>query len=842
MTHMTDRVLRGAAIAVVAALAALGLALPASVFTGAIAWLIVLCFVLAGWGWLVVRASRVEDVDFGLRAAWGAAGYLAIAGVLVMLGVCTRPVILGLAAVGFVGFAWRELVTPAPLWMRIRDGGRFLRAQPLLGFLVVILALAVIVRVLGGIAELSRNAWDDDIAYTPLLGRLLQIGDLVEPFSFRRLGAYGGQTVLQGLVGARGTLANVHLFDQGLCFVLAFQLVIGYARALRTGVFAVAICALLILIVPDISINTASYWSGVVFVLALYRTVVRSDVSTRAHLAVAALVAAATCTLRQNYIPVAVAFLALAAVSRIQRAPKEARWRTAWKLWWPAIVIAAVALLPWCIAAYDSSRTFLFPFMQGTWNHGLKLSPTAWSWVDELSFFITCCLDTQPLAIIPLLFPLLACTVDDRRARPLTALFLANIAGFVLMVHSFEGSDAYAMWRYAFGYAFTLTLVFVLEVAGSVELRPVRLAPVGRWVLLAAVLVQLAMLRTEVIKRYAAIATDLREAITLDRHGDPNALAEQRRYTAMQRAIPAGARVAVLLDDPVFLDFARNDIANLDTPGYASSGVQMPSFTGAEPMRAYLLSEGLRYLAYVRQDRSRYFYRRGYWLWRIFHDTELFQVMSAYMLDTIDTFEELRKTSTVVYDADGLVVLDLDKPHGPPRRLDPAGEPARRDAFTHALAEAEHLHGAWALNSRYDLVFEDGFSGFTLLDSEAEPPWTQLLYMNPEPEVGIPARWMTWRAHVRVRGERDMHLVMRGHVNLNAVYTRPRIDVSLDGTLLASIDVDERGGFTIDLVVPKAQLDGWCDLYLVFNTVGQPERDARNVHVARLTDVSWEPR
>jgi hypothetical protein len=844
MTRAADRVLRGAGIAVIAGLAALSLAMPASLFTGAIAWLVVLCFVLSGLGWLVVRASGVEDPDFGLRAVWGAAAYLAIAGPLVMLGVCSRPVVLALIALGFVGFAWRELVTPAPLSARIRAGGRFMRAQPLIGYLAVVLGAVAVMHVLGGIAQLSRNAWDDDIAYTPLLGRLLQIGDLVEPFSFRRLGAYGGQTVMQAMVGARGTLANIHLFDQSLCFALVISLVIGYARALQASAVTLGVCVLLLLLVPDIWINTGSYWSGVAFFLGLYRTIARSETSPRAHLALAGLVAAATCTLRQNYIPVAVAFFALALVSRIQRGAGESTWREAWRAEWKqwrlAILVAVAVLVPWCIAAFVSSRTFLFPFMQGTWNHGLTLSPTAWSWVDELSFFISCCLETQPLAIIPLLFPLLACTVDERRARPLTALFVASIAGFLLMVHSFQGSDSFSL--YAFGYAFPLTLVFVLEVGGSIDVRPVRLAPLGRWILLAAVLIQLAMLRGDVVKHYAAVAIDLREAIALDRHGDPEAVVEQRRYAAMQAAIPAGARVAVMFDDAVFLDYARNDIANLDTPGYASPGVQMPSFTGAEAMRAYFLSEHIRYLAYVRPERSRYFYRRGFWLWRVFHDAELFQVMSAYVLDAIDTFEALRTSSKVLYDADGLVVLDLDKPHGPPPRLDPAGEPMRRDAFVRALADREHLHGAWALSSRYDLVFADGFSGVTLLDSEADPHWYELLYTNPEPEVGIPARWMTWRSHLRVRGERDMHLVVRGKVNLNQVYSRPRIDVSLDGELLSSFTVDERGDFTIELVVPKAKLDGWCDLYLVFNTVGQPEREVRNVRAARLSDVVWEPR
>src|SRR6185436_10132411 len=107
--------------------------------------------------------------------------------------------------------------------------------------------------------------------------------------------------------------------------------------------------------------------------------------------------------------------------------------------------------------------------------------------------------------------------------------------------------------------------------------------------------------------------------------------AEAQRHAAMQAAIPAGARVAVLLDDPAFLDFTRNEIANLDTPGFASPETdvgQMPAFRGAEALRNYLVDAGYPYIAFVRSERSRYFHRRKFWVWRLFNDGELYAIMS----------------------------------------------------------------------------------------------------------------------------------------------------------------------------------------------------------------------
>ena len=48
--------------------------------------------------------------------------------------------------------------------------------------------------------------------------------------------------------------------------------------------------------------------------------------------------------------------------------------------------------------------------------------------------------------------------------------------------------------------------------------------------------------------------------------------------------------------------------------------------------------------------------------------------------------------------------------------------------------------------------------------------------------------------------------------------------------------------FTIDLAVPRASITGWSDLYVVFNAIGQPERDVKDLRLARLEGVTWEPR
>ncbi|TMQ18286.1 MAG: hypothetical protein E6J90_20465 [Deltaproteobacteria bacterium] len=836
-----DVALRAGVIVAVLGLGAAGIAQPQAVLRGGIAWLGFLMFVLTGWGWLVGRIARIDDPDAGLRAALGAAGYLAIAGVLIAAGVLTRPVILVLIGLGFAAFAWREATAPVATWQRLRAGFAFVRGNPVLGVFVLALGALAVVRIVGAVAALDRNPWDDDLAYTPLVKRLLDTGDLVEPFSFRRLGAYGGQTALQALGAARGTLANVHLIDKGVGTAVTLLLMLGHARERRTRPLWLGLVAMVVIALPETAINTASYWTAAMMFLALYRCVVAE------HWALIGGLAAATCTLRQNFLATVAVFVAGVLIARLaelaRTMPLRVAWREERRHWLTVGVAGFVVIAPWWIATYASSHSFLFPLVDGTWNHGLSLKPAVTTWPQELASLVGSVLDPSPIAVIPVLALVLAFASDSRSGRPLTALAIASAAGFVLLVHGFLGTDAFNLWRYAFGFATALAIALVLDL--GVEDEEVDVAPPGRWVVLAALVLQLVVAgRGAITGRSRALFDDLREAAALDRHGDPAARAEERRYRAMQAAIPAGERTVVMLDDPALLDFDRNPIANLDTPGFASPGEQLPAFQGAEPLRRYLLGAGYRYAAFVRSERSRYFFRRAFWVERMFSDLELFEIMSAYAVDAIDGFAELATTTQVRYDADGLVVLDLGTPLRPAStRAATGSEPERRGAWVRELADREHLHDVWSLSTRADLRFEDGTGGVKFVDDSVDDPkWYDVTHPHEPARRGTAVLWVQRRAHLRVRGASDMQLGLRARIALGMVNTHPRLDVSLDGELVASAVADATGHYAIAATVPRDRLaGGWHDLYLVFSSIGDPDRDLRDVRVARLEAVEWSP-
>jgi hypothetical protein len=665
-----DLALRLAVCAGVVGLAAFAIVNSQTVFTGGLAWLVAIFAALSGWGSLLTTALAIGDADVGLRLLWGAVAYLVVAGGLFGAGLASQPAIQTLLALGMASFCLHELRGNRPIWRHVVAAARVARAEPGRAALYTVIAVIALIHAVGGVARLDANPFDDDVSYTALLKRLLDIGDMDDPFNFRRISAYGGQTLLQALGGARGSIENVHLVDRSVFETISLLLIVGYGRKLRAPAYWTALVVMVVLLLPDVSINTASYWTGLAFFLGLYRTITLVDGERPLCYAVlAAATAAMTCTLRQNYLPVAVLLLVVAMLFRLRGRARVSTWRDAWRgeqrLWLWAAVAGVVCLAPYLVASWTSNRTFLYPYMPGTFNPNLTLQPSVFSIVQELRFFGWVFIEPEPIRVLPLLLPLLLITRDLRASRPLVAFLIVNVLGLVVLVHGFTMSDPGNLWRYAFGYVVALTAVFALEV-GALGMREdgkgvVALPVFARFVLVIGLMAQIGVVRG-LPNRYREIGEDIAEARSRDRRPGAAVAEHRARYQRMQASLPAGARVAFLLDEPFYLDFARNDFYNLDAPGYASLPPGMPMFQGPEAVREYFLGLGIRHLAFVRNpDESRYFYRREFWVRRIFIEAEIWRIMGSYMVDCLDNFDELAKTSRVLHDADSMVVIDLQE-------------------------------------------------------------------------------------------------------------------------------------------------------------------------------------
>jgi hypothetical protein len=651
-----------------AAVAALALTAPgwlprAGDIKGPALWGVMLLVSFAGWGaWLARRLMRGVDLDLALRAAWGMALTLAVGGLLALVGLARRPVLIVWTAGGLVLAASAAVQRVGDRARRAREltreAGWYTLLAAALGGVTLFLAL-------GGVAHSFPNPSDDWPAYLPLVHKLLQTGTLIEPFSVRRMAAYGGQTLLQAfaLIVARDT--QIQLFDGGICLVLAVGLIFGAARATRGSSWTVLLLAACVpLMLPDNRANSASEVSGVVGFLALWRTIAVVDQSGRRDRGAAWLIglcAAAVATLRQNYLP-AVACVLLALLSPVEGDDGQVVSPAERRRFFGAVALAGAACLaPWALLALRSGHTFLFPFVHGNYDpmRGGIAVPTPW--YERLKFCFGHALHGEPVNVMPLVLIGLPAAAVGAGRRAALGLWVGTMLAFALLAWSLPGSDSYTIARYDLGYAVALVMAAGLAAAG-----PSAAGPAGdggrRLPGLALVVVALAL---QIHDHHGPLLKTLNG--TLDRlrsvDGSPpavTALGEVERR--MQAAVPAGARLLVMIERPYMLDFTRNRVDILDQPGAASPAPGIPLAEGPDATASYLQAQGIRYFAFARPDRAQTpLYSRSHWRDMASSSSELWRVTAHVYLDTFQVVDRLAQTRRVLYDDGRLVVVDLDQ-------------------------------------------------------------------------------------------------------------------------------------------------------------------------------------
>lgn len=815
-----------------------GLVTPHSL-VGASGWSLVVGGTLWGYGGAVRRALRV-GLGVGEQLLAGTMVWIAITGVLLALGICSSLPLLGLTALGLaLGVAELVAYARAPVGDTTPRDDRF-------AFVVLALVLfAFLAFNLFGMIGNRANPYDDQVAYVGMVKRLLDVGDLAEPFSFRRLSAYGGQTTLQALAAVRGDVTSIDLLDRGVFQVIGVLLTLDLMRRrqLHLGVIVAILGFLLSL--PDLALNSAAIWTGYTCFLGAYTFAAREDLPADRALVLAAGACGVACTLRQNYLLPAGIFTLGVVVAHVRDVARTSSWRAAWRserrIALVAVAVAGAIVLPYMIAAFRACGTFLYPILLGSGNPVAPLRPTGGTLYDEGAFFINILFNTDPIRVWWLFAPLMLVVKDTRARRPYPVLAIAAAIGFVALVHSFMLSDNWNLWRYAFAYLTPLAVIFLVEVCAKLPMierkdpPPVRASPAVTVLALLAVFVQFAAARTFQSTR---LVTSLQNMHAADELGSQKYDPRADAIPDLQRAIPAGAALVVMIDDPWRLDFARNPISNLDLVGFAAPAPGLPSFTDAEHWRAYFAAQGIRYALFSEAEQSTWMYRRGGWVWRMFSDDELYRFIAAHIVDATDAFAQLARTSKVLAHRDGMIAIDLgeriapEAPRGPP-------ELERMDRFTRQISERGLGNKMWQLASRSDVVFRpDGLGPSNVMPVPGiAPEYEGVVGALIGTLENAPKRWLSDRTLVRVHGDGEPRTL---HVKLwlkrSRLQTAATASVYISGARVATAQPDTDGYLTIDV---PASCRGWCDIYLTLSTISDWWIVADSLRAAALLELEW---
>ncbi len=818
-------------VLLVAGFVASAIPVPMPVFFAPI-WFGVATTALWGYGSIATRALPALRLGFGLRTAWGAALALSCGSVLLAIGVLNRWALLGLVGLGVVLAAVDAVRRRKTARGGVRARWRVSRQHPRTA-LVFALVLAVLgFFVLGSLVDRHTHPYDDDIAYVSFVHRLWDSGDLVEPFSFRRIAAYGGQTVFVAMFALRTTVKQVQLFDHG--FALAILVALLYERrgAARPvpPLYRHAL-AFFVVLLPDISINTASHYSGALFVLALYMALARANRTPLTPLQRALFVAplaVAVVSLRQNFLPIPAIMLVGDAVLRLRRTAREDRG-VAVKAELLVLAVVVALWLPWAIASYRAVGTFLYPLTHGNFNPALALTGAPRGFFIQVRTQLWIFLASEPLRLLPaFMLPGLACG-DRALGRTRSLSTAAFVASFVLLVTGFAQADPPNLSRYLFPLALPLAVAVLQDVsAPAVGARVSRIA-MAAW---AVVVVQAYDARATFFPRVTRAANDAHEVFGYGLSANVTT-PEQSLYTKLQESVPAGKRMAVVLDEPYYLDYRRNPILNVDMPGYLSPAPGLPYFRGPGELLAYLRGLGVDYLAFVEDDFSHVQYRREDWVRRSYGEMDVWRLFGAYVLDLQESLRALSLRGKPLFHEQGMVVLDLAAISGsdstPPKHYTADEERTARDTFLKSLAEREGTQEAYGLTSREDVRFEEGFSPL-----EFDPPGDVRKHAF---------RWVGQKAHVRLKshGDKPSHLLIGGWSDQKNLMTHATLRVTINGHILASNVATTDGGIGADLTVDASTLEGreWSDLYLEVTTLYY-DWEPKNYRAILISKLTWE--
>ncbi|HZL18430.1 MAG TPA: hypothetical protein VFG23_11865 [Polyangia bacterium] len=619
---------------------------------------VVLCF--AGWGAFVARRLVPElAVDWGLRTAWGLALTVAVGGLLCFCGVARCSVLL-VWIFGGIALALREMLVVDWPW---RQGRRPWAELPFgwEAFLVAGIVVVALYVYVGSTARAIPNPSDDWPAYLPFIRRLLQAGTFVDPFSVRRMAAYGGQSYLQAMTLIVVGNAQIQTFDGGICLLLVLGLVLGFAREARnvSWMVLVLVCVV-VLLLPDNRVNSASEMSGVVGFVAAWRTMVLVERNGlrgfRASL-LSALPIAAVATLRQSYLPVVAAMLG---ALLLRGAREDERWRARGRHFGQVALLVGACLLPWAALAFRSNHTFLFPFFHGNYDPAYAGITAPSSWVVRLRFYFGALFHTDPIRTMPLLLLAGPAIAAGANRRACLGLWAGTMVAFAILALSLPDSDAYTIARYDFAYVVAFAIAIGLAASENAP-KTVSSRDLTTFGLVIASLA---------LQIYGNYASGLRTLnIPIERIGAmagaaPSPLESMPEgERKMQEAVPPGARLMVMIERPYLLNFARNQVWLLDQPGAVSPSPGIPLRAGGEKVADYLVGQGIRYLAFSRPDRANQpLYSRPHWKGQLNGSTRIWRIVAPLYLSTFDAVDQIALQHRRLYDDGHLVVVDLMAP------------------------------------------------------------------------------------------------------------------------------------------------------------------------------------
>ena len=489
-------------------------------------------------------------------------------------------------------------------------------------FVVVQLAQAV-----ASFASYFPNACDDLLAYIPMAQRLLDTGQIIEPWSIRRLQNLGGGSFLQSLFVYTAGPSGIGVPERLTACTFLAGLFVGGARRPSTRLA----CVVVVLLVPALAVprlDSSAVLLVVPLMVAVFvavgrvRTALVAQAPGEAYrwVAAAGLLLAAIASLRLQIVAFPTLVLVLGVVT-----VRTVGWRTRIVAVLVGGATACLGLLGWSVASWQSSGTPLYPLIGGNANPDVAMTgdPELSGLADQVGRTIELMLVGGRGPFVLAVVGVLVVTVAFRRRLQdpglLYVVAAAALAVMVLVAAFLTLASTRDFTRYVFPIP-AAVVVYLLLVVVRDDDRPEReLAPedttasthLWRLLPLGLAFVAFVYVFSPLSLVYPAEAVALRPGadggLSADGHHqeveDFIASQDERgQYRRAMEALRGRGRVIAAVDRPFLLDDDIADVPSLDLVGAAAPGGRFPVFGSTVAKVQLLRSQGFDYLLATEPD------------------------------------------------------------------------------------------------------------------------------------------------------------------------------------------------------------------------------------------------
>ena len=599
-------------------------------------WGFVLLIAFIGYGKLMNRFLFVDEKPgWANEAAWGMAFIVTLGGWLNLFYLISPPLVIFLILFGVSSGIYDLFRIRKSFANSLKAAHDYWRTHPFIfilkfagyGIIVILAGIQYLGSVTTEVHHWNYIVMDDLRGYFLLPKQMLETGGITaDPFNSMRLGnGLAGQAMLHAMMLVVFDFFNILLVEFGVSLIICVGLV--WSIATNRGLsypwkWALVFFFLCLPYYPSLVINTSSFISGMLMLLALFAFLDREEFSSAQtpvrNVLVIGLLASCAIALKTTFLPPVFMILALSYIWYLasSRFKKTAVLET---LAVPIFVL--IMLLPWMLSLLNSSGTMLNPIL-GTgyseYNYGNYISDSqigGFSLSQKLTF-IWLTFFSRDTYLMLLIAGIIGVIVARPRQRIAPHAFVLGILiSSVAILLNADLTKPPSLNRYIYGVVYVALTVVIMELMAVASRRSTltgsttprqRLFESFTGLKKMVAIVTLAGMGYLFFWQfgYAGKTSDFYQFYL---NILPNKMSSQgvffpeewqARYRKAQETVPEGETILSRDIATAAYDFGRNHIFYMPLPGSSSPPPGMPYFAGPDKIADYLLSYNVRYVAY----------------------------------------------------------------------------------------------------------------------------------------------------------------------------------------------------------------------------------------------------